>query len=258
MDFLTPPSASSEDSVGPSTSQTTPERSPYLPPQRSAALSSAPSSSGLGPAALPDHFISNVCVVGAGYVGGPTAAVIALHNPDVRVTVLDRDAARVAAWQSRHLPIHEPGLEQVVRIARDGGCPATDHGQARRGNLFFSTDSRAAMDKADVIFLAVNTPTKASGRGAGSASDLSALEGAVRDIATYAKDGAIIVEKSTVPSGTSNLISDIVSALARSYRPKLMISYRPCAVAKHSQSCRTPSSSPKAPPSRICCTPTAS
>jgi UDPglucose 6-dehydrogenase len=138
--------------------------------------------------------------------------VLALHNPDVRVTVLDRDAARVAAWRSRHLPIHEPGLEPVVRIARDGGRCANDRGQARRGNLFFSTDSRAAMDKADVIFLAVNTPTKASGRGAGSASDLSALEGAVRDIAAYAKDGAIIIEKSTVPSGTSNLISDMVSA----------------------------------------------
>jgi UDPglucose 6-dehydrogenase len=188
-------------------------------------------------------------VIGAGYVGeivlafifrdidakshkgGPTAAVLALHNPAVKVTVLDRDVSRIASWKSAHLPIHEPGLEPVVRIARDGGSvrqERADYAQlpvgtseplseatAREGNLFFSTDSASSIAEADIIFLAVNTPTKYSGRGAGAASDLAALEGATRDIARFAKNGAIIVEKSTVPCGTANLISEIVSVICK-------------------------------------------
>jgi UDPglucose 6-dehydrogenase len=154
--------------------------------------------------------------------------VIALHNPTIKVTVLDRDVSRIANWKSAHLPIHEPGLEPVVRIARDGGRVRQDWSDyiqppagtseslppdaiIREGNLFFSTDSASSISEADIIFLAVNTPTKNSGRGAGAASDLSALEGATRDIAKFAKNGAIIVEKSTVPCGTANLISEIVS-----------------------------------------------
>jgi UDPglucose 6-dehydrogenase len=133
--------------------------------------------------------------------------------------VLDRDVSRIASWKSSHLPIHEPGLEQVVRIARDGGKARQDAASAfampgplhRDANLFFSTDSAKSLGEADIIFLAVNTPTKRSGRGAGAASDLSALEGATRDIAMFAKNGAIIVEKSTVPCGTASLIADIVS-----------------------------------------------
>jgi UDPglucose 6-dehydrogenase len=139
--------------------------------------------------------------------------VIALHNPHIAVTVLDRDAARIASWQGPHLPIHEPGLNRVVRLARDGGSlKASSEGiqHLRPGNLFFSTDSAASISRADLIFLAVNTPTKYSGRGAGAASDLAALEGATRDIARFAQNGAIIVEKSTVPVGTVNLITDTV------------------------------------------------
>jgi UDPglucose 6-dehydrogenase len=149
--------------------------------------------------------------------------VIALHNPAVRVTVLDRDVSRIASWKSMHLPIHEPGLNEVVRLARDGGLRKESipnsqsilttigsSGMHREGNLFFSTDSASCIGNADVIFLAVNTPTKCSGRGAGSASDLSALESAVRDIAKFAKNGTIIVEKSTVPCGTAKLISNLV------------------------------------------------
>jgi UDPglucose 6-dehydrogenase len=145
----------------------------------------------------------------------------------VKVTVLDRDSLRIASWKSRHLPIHEPGLDAVVRLARDGGMqhglipnneriPSTNSsglmtgGLHRQGNLFFSTDSAGNIGSADIIFLAVNTPTKYSGRGAGSASDLSALESATRDIAKFAKNGTIIVEKSTVPCGTARLISNIV------------------------------------------------
>jgi UDPglucose 6-dehydrogenase len=102
-----------------------------------------------------------------------------------------------------------------VRNVKDAvsGEPDSDEGndKARRGNLFFSTDSATCIGSADVIFLAVNTPTKYSGRGAGSASDLSALESAVRDIAKFAKNGTVIVEKSTVTCGTAGLIGDIVS-----------------------------------------------
>jgi UDPglucose 6-dehydrogenase len=145
--------------------------------------------------------------------------VLALHNPAIRVRVLDRDVSRIASWKSSHLPIHEPGLEQVVRIARDGAKARQDPSSTypmtetlnRNANLFFSNDSAKCIGEADIIFLAVNTPTKRSGRGAGAASDLSALEGATRDIAMFAKNGAIIVEKSTVPCGTAHLISDIVS-----------------------------------------------
>jgi UDPglucose 6-dehydrogenase len=159
--------------------------------------------------------------------------VLALHNPSISVTVLDRDASRIARWNSAHLPIHEPGLSPVVRLARDGGvprhvpspdlpridslvmtpCSRVDRLREapRKPNLFFSTDSAASIRDADLILLSVNTPTKASGKGAGSASDLSAIEGATRDIAAYAKPGAIIVEKSTVPCGTANLIGEIVS-----------------------------------------------
>lgn len=146
--------------------------------------------------------------------------MLALHNPSVTVTVLDREASRIASWKSKHLPIHEPGLDMVVRLARDGGTRQNSNDEIddegtrtayRASNLFFSTDSVACISHADIIFLAVNTPTKSSGRGAGAASDLSALESAVRNIAKYARNGAIVVEKSTVPCGTAKLINNIVS-----------------------------------------------
>ncbi len=147
----------------------------------------------------------------------------------MRVTVLDRDERRVAQWNSKHLPIHEPGLSDVVRIARDGtvGRPTQDQRQPslnlsdqrslpdlpapeRRPNLFFSTDSPKHLAEADIIFIGVNTPTKTFGIGAGCATDMTAIEGATRDIARYAKAGAILVEKSTVPCKTARLIQEIV------------------------------------------------
>lgn len=149
--------------------------------------------------------------------------MIAFHNPQIRVTVLDRDASRIAQWQSKHLPIHEPGLEDIVRIARDGTRESkltnSDPDNktsipARPSNLFFSTNSPEELPHADVILISVNTPTKTYGAGAGHATDIAALEGATRDIAQYAKAGAILVEKSTVPCGTSKLINDIVGFAA--------------------------------------------
>ena len=105
-----------------------------------------------------------VPAVGAGYVGGPTCAVIALKCPHIQVTIVDLNQARVDAWNSPdfNLPIYEPGLEDVVR-------------QARGRNLFFSTDVDKGIREADLIFVSVNTPTKKSGVGAGFAADLKCV-----------------------------------------------------------------------------------
>jgi UDPglucose 6-dehydrogenase len=153
-------------------------------------------------------------------IGGPTAAVLALHNPSVTIEVLDRDERRIGRWQSGHLPIHEPGLNNVVRLTRDGALKpghedTQDDEDARRApNLFFTTDSQNSISKADMILLAVNTPTKTTGVGAGRATNMTALDGSVKDVAIYAKPGTIIVEKSTVPCGTAQRIRRTVRHLS--------------------------------------------
>ncbi|OQU96925.1 hypothetical protein CLAIMM_02936 isoform 1 [Cladophialophora immunda] len=172
--------------------------------------------------------VRKVCVIGAGYVGGPTAAVIALHNPKVGVEVLDRDQRRIERWNSAHLPIHEPGLNKIVRLTRDGAIikepgerSSSSQGRngeseyvSRRGpNLFFTCDTQVSISTADMVFLAVNTPTKTTGVGAGRATNMMALDGAVKDVAMYAKPGTIIVEKSTVPCGTAQRIRNTLDAL---------------------------------------------
>lgn len=107
--------------------------------------------------------MKNILCIGAGYVGGPTMAMIAKKCPDYKVTVVDISEDRIAAWQSDELPIYEPGLKELVddTIGR---------------NLFFSTDVAGEIDKADMIFVSVNTPTKTFGRGAGKAADLQYWE----------------------------------------------------------------------------------
>ena len=155
------------------------------------------------------------------YLGGPTAAIIAFQNPKLRVTVVDLNAERIRKWRSRHLPIHEPGLRDIIRVTRDGtkatkiSSENASHESinlpARLPNLFFTTEVSKSISEADVIFLSVNTPTKLSGIGAGSATDLFALEAATATIAESAKPGAIIVEKSTVPCRTASRIRDLVS-----------------------------------------------
>ncbi|OAP64601.1 hypothetical protein AYL99_00573 [Fonsecaea erecta] len=172
--------------------------------------------------------VRKVCVIGAGYVGGPTAAVIALHNPKVGVEVLDRDQRRIERWNSAHLPIHEPGLNKIVRLTRDGAIikqpgersstpqghnGESDHVSRRGPNLFFTCDTQVSISTADMVFLAVNTPTKTTGVGAGRATNMAALDGAVKDVAMYAKPGTIIVEKSTVPCGTAQRIRNTLNAL---------------------------------------------
>lgn len=136
------------------------------------------------------------------------------------MTVVDKDAFRVRKWNSKHPPIHEPGLTNVVRVARDGTLAtnittdektgATVQIPARAPNLVFSTEFAKCVSEADIVFLGVNTPTKMTGIGAGSATNMVSLEGATREIAICAKAGAIIVEKSTVPCRTAQIIRDTV------------------------------------------------
>jgi UDPglucose 6-dehydrogenase len=144
----------------------------------------------------------NICCIGAGYVGGPTMAMIALKCPDISVTVVDMNAARIAAWNSGNLPIFEPGLDEVVNAARGR-------------NLFFSTDVAGQIKKADIIFVSVNTPTKTYGVGAGRAADLRYIESVARTIAEHADRGKIIVEKSTIPVKTADAISTILASNTR-------------------------------------------
>lgn len=148
--------------------------------------------------------------------------MLAFANPQIQVTVVDKDNSRINRWQSRHLPIHEPGLYDLVRIARDGtNATGITRGEAeasvtlpeRAPNLFFSTDCDRHVGDADIIFLSVNTPTKMVGVGAGAATNISIFESAMRSIALVAKPGAIIVEKSTVPCRTAQVVRDIVSTI---------------------------------------------
>ncbi len=143
-----------------------------------------------------------ICCIGAGYVGGPTMAMIALKAPGIQVTVVDMNAARIAAWNSDTLPIYEPGLDDVVR-------------QRRGKNLFFSTDVVGTIKAADVIFVAVNTPTKSYGVGAGRAADLRYIESVARTIAEVSDGTKIVVEKSTIPVKTAETIKDILAANSR-------------------------------------------
>lgn len=152
--------------------------------------------------------IKKICCIGAGYVGGPTSAVIASKNPDIQVTVVDYNRERIEAWQTDDLPIYEPGLLDVVRAARDAKSKRTP-------NLFFSTDVDRCIAEADLILLSVNTPTKSLGRGAGHASELSYLESAVRKIGEVAESNKIIVEKSTVPCRAADTLRDVLAATAK-------------------------------------------
>ncbi|KAF7945657.1 uncharacterized protein EAE97_004695 [Botrytis byssoidea] len=183
---------------------------------------------------LTRRLVRNVCCVGAGYVGGPTAAILALQNPQINFMVVDKDTFRINQWNSKHSPIHETDLPEIIRICRDGSrafslsndsstgnaesspediSEHTDyiHIPARSPNLFFSGNIEECLGEADMIMIAVNTPTKTYGIGAGKATDMTAVESVVQDIGKYAKSGAIIVEKSTVPGRTGEFIKDILA-----------------------------------------------
>ncbi len=141
--------------------------------------------------------MTRICCIGAGYVGGPTMAMIAKQCPDIPVHVVDLNQARIDAWNSDHLPVYEPGLDEVVR-------------EARGRNLTFSTQVDKAIDEATMIFIAVNTPTKKFGIGAGRAANLEFIEKCARQIARVAKDHKIVVEKSTLPVRTAEAVRTIL------------------------------------------------
>ena len=139
----------------------------------------------------------NICCIGAGYVGGPTMAMIAKKCPNISVNVVDINEERIKAWQSDDLPIYEPGLYDVVK-------------ESLNRNLFFSTDIDSAIDNADIIFVSVNTPTKTFGEGAGRASDLQYWELCARRIKEVSKSDKIIVEKSTLPVRTAEAMERVL------------------------------------------------
>ncbi|ESU27277.1 UDP-glucose 6-dehydrogenase [Flavobacterium limnosediminis JC2902] len=144
--------------------------------------------------------IKTICCIGAGYVGGPTMAVIAQKCPHIKVTVVDLNEKRIAAWNEANtdnIPVYEPGLSAIVA-------------EARGRNLFFSTEVDKAIEEADMIFISVNTPTKTYGVGKGMAADLKHIELCARQIARVAKTDKIVVEKSTLPVRTASAIKDIL------------------------------------------------
>tara|TARA_R100000935_G_C2829875_1_gene164420 strand:+ start:253 stop:1647 length:1395 start_codon:yes stop_codon:yes gene_type:complete len=144
--------------------------------------------------------IKNICCIGAGYVGGPTMAIIAQKCPHINVTVVDINEKRIAAWNDEdvnNIPIYEPGLSDIVK-------------EARGRNLFFSTKVDEAIDKAEMIFISVNTPTKTYGIGKGMAADLKFIELCARQIASVSKTDKIVVEKSTLPVRTAEALKNIL------------------------------------------------
>lgn len=146
-----------------------------------------------------------ITCIGAGYVGGPTMAVIAEKCPDIEVTIVDINARRIAAWNDEtldNLPVYEPGLSEVIR-------------KTRNRNLFFSTDVTKAIQTADIIFISVNTPTKTYGMGKGMAADLKYVELCARQIAEVAEGSKIIVEKSTLPVRTAQSLKVILGSNAK-------------------------------------------
>lgn len=148
------------------------------------------------------NFKKNILCIGAGYVGGPTMAVIALKCPEYRIEVVDISAERIRQWNSPNIPIFEPGLNEIVQ-------------QVRGKNLFFSTEIETGIKNADIIFVSVNTPTKTFGEGAGMASDLQYWEKTAHEIVAHSDSDKIIVEKSTLPVRTAEAMERILKASNR-------------------------------------------
>ncbi len=156
--------------------------------------------------------IKNICCIGAGYVGGPTMAVIAQKCPEIKVTVVDINEKRIADWNDSNLdnlPIYEPGLKEVVA-------------EARGRNLFFTTEVDKAIKESEIIFISVNTPTKTYGKGKGMAADLKYVELCARKIAEIATEDKIIVEKSTLPVRTAQAIKSILDNVGNGIKYQIL------------------------------------
>ena len=150
--------------------------------------------------------IKNICCIGAGYVGGPSMAIIADKCRDILVNVVDVNNERIKRWNScdlEDLPIYEPGLAEIIS-------------RCRGKNLFFSNFVEEKIKNADMIFISVNTPTKKKGVGAGQASDLKWVEACARQVSLNAKGHTIVVEKSTLPVRTAEVIKSILEAVKES------------------------------------------
>jgi UDPglucose 6-dehydrogenase len=145
-------------------------------------------------------FKKNILCIGAGYVGGPTMAIIAYKCPQYKVTAVDINSERIDQWNSDNLPIYEPGLDEIVKATKGR-------------NLFFSTDIKGGIKDSDIIFVSVNTPTKIFGAGSGMAADLQYWEKTARQIRKYAESHKIIVEKSTLPVKTALAMERILTSM---------------------------------------------
>lgn len=156
-----------------------------------------------------ENQVSKICCVGAGYVGGPTMSVIASKCPEIRIDIVDVNKERISEWNSDQLPIYEPGLEQIVK-------------ESRGRNLFFSTNIEEAIVNADIIFISVNTPTKTYGHGANRAADLKYVEAVARKIAENAKTPKIVVEKSTIPVRTAEVIRSVFEVYGQSLNHQVL------------------------------------
>ncbi len=146
-----------------------------------------------------------ICCIGAGYVGGPTMAMIAKKCPEISVTVVDLNDARIAEWNTGELPVYEPGLLEIVE-------------ETRGKNLFFTTDIDQNIREADIIFISVNTPTKDYGSGCGKAADLRFIESCARSIARVGGGDKIVVEKSTVPVRTAQMVNEMLSEAQNGFK----------------------------------------
>lgn len=148
--------------------------------------------------------IKNICCIGAGYVGGPTMAVIAEKCPDINITLVDSNPDKISAWNGDldNLPVYEPGLKEIVK-------------KVRGKNLFFSNEIDKNINNSEMIFIAVNTPTKTKGEGAGMAADLKYVISCAKQIAKSSRSNKIVVEKSTLPVRTAEKIKDILSTHGR-------------------------------------------
>lgn len=170
--------------------------------------------------------------------------------------MVDKDSQRIEAWNSDCLPLYEPGLDEILADIRRRPIATGRHQDGPALNLRFSTDIERAIDEADIIVLCIDTPTKSFGIGQGVAADLTNLQAAVKTIARVASTDKIVVEKSTVPCGTAEVIRDLVwcylslAILQPTHDVSCTDAPRPMRTSKSSP---TPSSCPKAPPSRICC-----
>ena len=148
--------------------------------------------------------IQKIVCIGAGYVGGPTMAVIADRCPQIDVTVIDLNPQRIAQWNSDQLPVFEPGLADIIKRTR-----------GRNLKFIHQADGHTALTEADAIFISVHTPTKTHGAGAGKASDLIHVESCAQLIAQHAKGHTLVIEKSTMPVRAAETIKQILNTRAQ-------------------------------------------